>query len=84
MSDERNEITVDVNTNAYALLEEYCAHTGQDSQKTANYLFAKSLDEFVVGYKNLKEGYIEMGQLNLEISNAFSVSENEALNHVDY
>lgn len=84
MSDERNEITVDVNTNAYALLEEYCANTGQDSQKIVNYLFAKSLDEFAVGYKNLKEGYVEMGQLNLEISNAFSVSENEALNHVDY
>jgi hypothetical protein len=84
MSDERKKITIEVKADAYAVLEEYCQQTNQDSEKIAGFLFAKSLEDFADGYENLKNGYREMGQLNLEISDAFTVSENEAFNHVDY
>lgn len=83
MANKHKKIVLEIDTDTYSMIEEFCDHMNQDGEKILNHLVDESLKEFVVNYENLKQGYVEMGNINLEISDAFSVSENEALSHIN-
>lgn len=82
MSEGKKEITVEIDTSLYSVVEEYSASAGVSEKNVVNYLLSNSLDEFSSDYYQLKKGYIEMAKINLEISNAFIASENEALIYI--
>ncbi|SHF04806.1 CopG family transcriptional regulator / antitoxin EndoAI [Atopostipes suicloacalis DSM 15692] len=82
MSERKKEVTVEIDTSLYSAIEEYSASAGVSERNVLNYLVSNSLDEFSSNYYHLKKGYIEMGKINLEISNAFTASENEALIYI--
>lgn len=83
MADERKKIVLEIDAETYSMIEEFCVPMNQDGEEILNRLVDESLKEFVSNYEQLKNGYVEMGNINLEISDAFTVSENEALDHID-
>lgn len=83
MSEETKEVTVEIDTRLYSAVEEYCNYTGASEESFVNYLLSHALNEFSSDYNNLKQGYVENGNINLEISDAFSVSENEAFSRFE-
>jgi len=82
MAEEAKEIVIKIDAQTYSVIEEFSEHTNQDKDKIINHFLDRSLEEFVTNYENLKQGYVEMGNINLEISDAFTVSENEALSYI--
>ncbi len=84
MAEESKKLVVEIDAQTYSLIEEYSRYMNQENKKVVNYLLNQSLKEFVTNYQNLKKGYVEMASINLEISDAFTVSENEAFNRIDY
>jgi hypothetical protein len=82
MAKESKEIVLEIDADTYSMIEEFCDHMNQDGKAILNRLVDESLKEFASNYENLKNGYVEMGNINLEISDAFTVSENEALDHI--
>jgi len=78
MSERKKEVIVEVDTDLYSAVKEYSACAGVSEKNILNYLISTSLNEFSSNYYNLKKGYVEMGKINLEISDAFIASENEA------
>lgn len=83
MSDETKKMVVEIDEETYSVLEEFCENINEEKHTVLDYLLKRTLTEFVDNYTNLKNGYVEMGNLNLEISRAFTVSENEAYDHVE-
>lgn len=83
MSDETKKMVVEIDEETYSVLEEFCENINEEKHTVLDYLLKRALTEFVDNYTNLKNGYVEMGNLNLEISRAFTVSENEAYDHVE-
>lgn len=83
MAEERKKIVLEIDKETYSMLEEFCDHMNQEGEAILHRLIDESLKEFVSNYETLKNGYVEMGNINLEISDAFTVSENEALDHID-
>ena len=83
MSLEKKEVTVKLDKELYKAVEEYCAYSGDNGEKVLQFIVDRSLEKFNVDYEKLKKGYVEMGNINLEISNAFKVSEQEALDHIE-
>ena len=84
MSEETKKMVVEIEEKTYSVIEEFSAYINEDEDKVVDFLLKEALSEFIDKYKSLKNGYVEMGNINLEISNEFSVSENEALNHIEY
>lgn len=84
MHDNNKKIVIEVDADSYSVIEEYSSFTNKSEEFVINQLFNHSLKEFQTKFANLKQGYIEMGNINLEISNAFTESENEAYNLIDY
>ena len=83
MAEESKKLVVEIDAQTYSLIEEYSRYMNQENKKVVNYLLNRSLQEFVDNYQDLKRGYIEMANINLEISDAFTVSENEVFNHIN-
>lgn len=83
MAEESKKLVVEIDAQTYSLIEEYSRYMNQENKKVVNYLLNQSLKEFVTNYQNLKKGYVDMASINLEISDAFTVSENEAFNRID-
>lgn len=83
MAEDVKKFVVEVDAETYSVIAEYCDQTNEKDYQVVNFLMNQSLDDFVKRYNNLKQGYVEMGKLNLEISNAFTVSENEAFSYVE-
>lgn len=83
MAEDVKKFVVEVDAETYSVIAEYCEQANTEDHQVVNFLMNRSLDDFVKGYNNLKQGYVEMGKLNLEISNAFTVSENEAFSYVE-
>lgn len=82
MSGERKKVVVEVDAKTYSAIEEYSDYTNQKEEVVINQLFKHTLEKFSINYKNLKEGYIEMANINLEISDAFTISEDEASSYI--
>ena len=82
MSEGKKEITVEIDTSLYSVVEEYSASAGVSEKNVVNYLLSNSLDEFSSDYYQLKKGYIERAKSNLEIRNTFIASENKALIYI--
>lgn len=80
MAEDSKKVVVEIDAKTYALISEYSEDTNQDEEVVIDFLVNKMSEDFQRDYENLKEGYVEMGTINLEISDAFTVSENEALN----
>lgn len=78
MSFEQKEITIKIDSVIYSALEEYSSYAGVTEEQVMNYIVRTSLSEFQTTYEKLKQGYIEMGNINLEISEAFNALDNEA------
>lgn len=83
MSEEKKEVIVQIDSDIYSAVEEYCEYTGISEENIVNYLVSHSLNEFSSNYYHLKKGYVDMGNINLEISAEFTESENEALSHIE-
>lgn len=83
MSFEKKEVTVKIDNSLYATVEEYCAYSGETEETVVKYLLTRSLNRFNKDYEKLKKGYVEMGNINLEISDAFKASENEAMDYIE-
>ncbi len=82
MSNNSRKIVVEVDAKLYSLLKEYSDYSNQSEERVLNRLIDYSLKEYADKYLDLKQGYIEMGKINLEISNAFTDSENEAFDQI--
>ncbi len=83
MAEDSKKLVIEIDQSTYSVIEEFSEYMNEKEEKVIDYLLKQTLDEFVDNYTNLKNGYVEMGKLNLEISRAFTVSENEALDHID-
>lgn len=83
MSEDVKKFIVEIDTEAYSVLKEFCDQANEEDYKVVNFLMNRSMEDFISSYNNLKQGYMEMGKINLEISNAFSVSENEAFSYIE-
>lgn len=82
MSNNSRKIVIEVDAKLYSLLKEYSDYSNQSEEDVLNRLIDYSLKEYADKYTDLKQGYIEMGKINLEISNAFTDSENEAFDQI--
>lgn len=84
MTKDCKKMTVEVTMNkeTYSAIVEYSNYMNYDEENVVSDLINLSLKDFQKKYNNLKNGYVEMGNLNLEISKAFTASENEAYDHV--
>lgn len=84
MTKDCKKMTVEVTMNkeTYSAIVEYSNYMNYDEENVVSDLINLSLKDFQKKYNNLKNGYVEMGNLNLEISKAFTASENEAYGHV--
>ena len=83
MSDDSRKFMLKVDGEHYSLLKEYSEYTNKSEQHVLNRLVNHSLNEYVQMYHDLKKGYLKMGEINLEISKAFTDSENEAFDWMD-
>lgn len=83
MSDKGRKITLKVDDEHYSLIKEYSEYTNKSKEYILNQLVNHSLREYARKYADLKKGYLKMGEINLEISKAFSESENEVFNQID-
>lgn len=83
MSQEKKKFVVEIDAETYSVIEDICEQIDEKDQTLINSLFKQSLKDFVTGYEELKEGYVEFGSMNLEISNAFTMTENEAYSHIE-
>lgn len=83
MSQEKKKFVVEIDAETYSVIEDICEQIDEKDQTLINSLLKQSLKDFVTGYEELKEGYVEFGSMNLEISNAFTMTENEAYSHIE-
>ncbi len=83
MSQEKKKFVVEIDAETYSVIEDICEQIDEKDQNLINSLLKQSLKDFVTGYEELKEGYVEFGSMNLEISNAFTMTENEAYSHIE-
>lgn len=80
MSDNSRKITLKVDAEHYSLIKEYSEYTNKSEQYILNRLLNHSLKGYAKQYADLKKGYQKMAEINLEISKAFTDSDNEAFN----
>lgn len=83
MSNESKNFNIEINADAYLVIKEVSHQYNYEDQDVVNYVMKNAFEEFTRVYEEMKNGYIEMAKLNLEISKEFAVSENEALNYID-
>lgn len=83
MSDQAKKFVVEVDVDTYSVIEEFCEQMNEEDQSVVEYLLNQSLSDFVTTYNNLKQGYMDYGHMNLEISDAFTATENEAYSHIE-
>lgn len=83
MSEKNRKVILEVDEDFYTIVEEYSSYMNKSEKNVLNQLLDYSLKEYARKYTNLKKGYQKMGKMNLEISKAFAVSENEAFNRID-
>ena len=80
MSDKSREVTLKVDAEYYSLVKEYSEYTNKSEEYILNRLINHSLKGYAKKYGDLKNGYQKMAEINLEISKAFTESDNEAFN----
>lgn len=80
---EKIVLEVEVDEECYSVIQEYSDFIDDTETNVLNRLVNYTLREYAVKYDNLKQGYKNMGKINLEISRAFTESENEAFNRID-
>lgn len=83
MSEESKKFNVEIDATSYDVIREVCEQYNYEDQEVVNYIMKSALEEYVRVYNEMKNGYMEMASINLEISNEFAVSENEALKYID-
>ncbi|MDN6161956.1 MAG: hypothetical protein L0I79_04190 [Atopostipes sp.] len=83
MSGKNKKVLLEVDEDCYSIVEEYSHYMNKSEKNVLNQLLDYSLKEHMSKYIDLKEGYQEMGKINLEISRAFIIPENEAFNRRD-
>lgn len=83
MSEESKKFNVEIDATSYDVIREVCEQYNYEDQEVVNYIMKNSLKEYIRVYNEMKTGYMEMASINLEISNEFAVSENEALKYID-
>lgn len=83
MSNESKNFNIEINADAYLVIKEVSNQYNYEDQDVVNCVMKNAFEEFTRVYEEMKNGYIEMAKLNLEISKEFAVSENEALNYID-
>ena len=83
MSDEVKKIEVEIDAVSYEVIKAVSEEYNYNEEVIVNYIMENALKKHVREYEEMKNGYMEMSKLNLEISNAFAVSEHEALHYID-
>lgn len=83
MSEEIKKFNVEIDEVSFEVIKEVSEEYNYETKDIVDYIMKNALEEFVRVYNDMKNGYMEMATLNLEISNEFAVSENEALDYID-
>lgn len=83
MSDEVKKFEVEIDAVSYEAIKAFSEEYNYDDDVIVNYIMENALKKYVRKYEEMNNGYMEMSKLNLEISNAFAVSEHEALHYID-
>lgn len=83
MSNENKKFNIEIDETSYEVIREVAVEYNYTDQDIVNYILENALEEYVRVYNDMKKGYMEMAEINLEISNEFAVSEHEALDYID-
>lgn len=83
MSEGGRKIELEIEEKCYLLVEEYSDYMDESEKNVLSRLINDSIKKYAEKYIELKKGYQEMAKINLEISHAFTESENEAFNRID-
>ena len=83
MKENTRKVTLEVDEYCYSLVEEYSDYINDSEKKVLNRVLNDTLKDYADVYYNLKQGYQKMSKINLEISKAFTDSENEVFNHIE-
>ena len=68
MSNESKNFNIEINADAYLVIKEVSNQYNYEDQDVVNYVMKNAFEEFTRVYEEMKNGYIEMAKLNLEIS----------------
>lgn len=83
MQESSRKVTLKVDKDCYSLVEEYSDYIDDTEKNVLSRVLNDTLRDYASKYRELKQGYQEMAQTNLEISRAFRDSENEAYDRID-
>ncbi|BAN75496.1 MULTISPECIES: antitoxin [Lacticaseibacillus] len=79
---KQTSVTVTFDAAIKARLDAYCELNDTDTQDVITTAVAKFLQSQAPDINQLISGYVVMGQINTEISHAFSACESEAYAHI--
>ena len=83
MYEENKKFELEIDGSTYSVIKEISELYNFEKEEVLDYVMERALEDFVLAYHEMKNGYLEMAKINLEISNEFAVSEHEALAYIE-
>lgn len=83
MYEENKKFELEIDGSTYSVIKEISEQYNFEKEEVLDYVMERALEDFVLAYHEMKNGYLEMAKINLEISNEFAVSEHEALAYIE-
>lgn len=83
MYEENKKFELEIDGSTYSVIKEISEQYNFEQEEVLDYVMERALEDFVLAYHEMKNGYLEMAKINLEISNEFAVSEHEALAYIE-
>lgn len=83
MYEENKKFELEIDGSTYSVIKEISEQYNFEQEEVLDYVMERGLEDFVLAYHEMKNGYLEMAKINLEISNEFAVSEHEALGYIE-
>ncbi|EKU93625.1 Uncharacterised protein [Alloiococcus otitis] len=74
---QSKELTVKVDSGTYNAFQAYCEESSFDQDEIVEHLMDRFVDESRMMINQMRKGYAEMANLNLEIAAEFSECDNE-------
>lgn len=79
---QAKELTVTIDSETYEMFEEYCEESRFDRSEILEHLIDHFIQESRPMMEQMRDGYAEMGKLNLEITSEFTSVENEVSHYL--
>lgn len=83
MYEENKKFELEIDGSTYSVIKEISEQYNFEQEEVLDYVMERALEDFVLAYHEMKNGYLEMAKINLEISNEFAVSEHEVLAYIE-